>query len=95
MGRQKTIFHFSKNDIELLRQYANIKATQVKMAEMFKNPELDDFVESENITAISILDRISKSLKIVGKPNMEYIKQEYDYYKGLNEINPEYENFLE
>lgn len=95
MGRQKTIFHFSKHGIELLRQYENINATQVKMAEMFKDPELDVCIESKNAIAISILDKISKNLKIIGKPDMEYIKQEYEYYKELNQINPEYENFLE
>lgn len=93
MGRQKTVFHFSEYDIKLLKEFANNRATQKTMLKMFKNPELAELIEDENTIAITILKNICEDFKITGKPNMRYIKEEYDYYKSLGHINPEYENW--
>lgn len=95
MGRQRTIFNFSKNTINQLKEYVNIQETQGKMIEMFKDPELAELIESENSIANSILNNICNELKIIGKPDMKYIKDEYKYYKCMNKIKPEYKNFME
>ena len=93
MGRQKTVFHFSEYSIKLLKDFANNRATQKTMIKMFKNPELAELIESENTIATTILNNICENLKITGKPDMRFIKDEYKYYESLERINPEYNNW--
>ena len=101
MGRQKTVFHFSEYSIKLLKDFANNRATQKTMIKMFKNPELAELIESENTIATTILNTIAttilnnicENLKITGKPDMRFIKDEYKYYESLERINPEYNNW--
>lgn len=95
MGRQKTIFHFSEHGIKLLKEFVNNRATQKVMFEMFKNPELAELIENENLIAEIILKDICTTLKITGKPDMQFIKDEYEYYKSLDRVNPGYENFCD
>lgn len=93
MGRQKTIFHFSKQGIDLLKDFANNNATQKIMTEMFEKPELAELIENENSIAISILQSICKEFNIIGKADMQYIQTEYEYYKSLERIKPKYKNW--
>ena len=69
------------------------KNTKKIMTEMFESPELAELIESENNIAISILQSICKEFNIIGKADMQYIQTEYEYYKSLEQIKPEYKNW--
>lgn len=61
------------------------------MYEMFSGDiETADIIESENCTADMILRFFVRELKIEGKPDMDFINNDYEYYENLGQIRPEY-----
>ena len=91
MSRPKRNVHFSESYIKDIQHWADCEATLKKMYEMFSGDiETADIIESENCTADSILRFLVRELKIEGKPDMDFINNDYEYYENLGQVRPEY-----
>ena len=91
MSRPKRNIRIPESYIKDIQHWADCEATLKKMYEMFSGDiETAGIIESENCTTDTILRFLVRELKIEGKPDMDCINNDYEYYKNLGQVRPEY-----
>lgn len=102
MSRPKRNVHFSESYIEELQEFQNLDATIEELTKRYIDPDISTYIESQNCIAYGVIRMLCDVLKIKGKPNMERVEEEYEYYdshlfrsgnvqvRTINRVKPEY-----
>ena len=102
MSRPKRNVHFSESYIEELQEFQNLDATIEELTKRYIDPDISAYIESQNCIAYEIICMLCDVLKIKGKPDMERVEEEYEYYdshlfksgnvqvRTINRVKPEY-----
>lgn len=102
MSRPKRNVHFSESYIEELQEFQNLDATIEELTKRYIDPDISAYIESQNCIAYEIVRMLCDVLKIKGKPDMERVEEEYEYYdshlfksgnvqvRTINRVKPEY-----
>ena len=102
MSRPKRNVHFSESYIEELQEFQNLDATIEELTKRYIDPDISAYIESQNCIAYGIIRMLCNVLKIKGKPDMERVEEEYEYYdshlfrsgnvqvRTINRVKPEY-----
>ena len=91
MSRKKRIVRFSDSLISEIQEYANLDETIKELQERYYDPELSEYIESQNNCAYFVIESLARMLNIKGKPDLTQIEEEYEYYDS----RPRYKYSLE
>lgn len=96
MARPKRNIKFDSYLISYVQQYMDICATIEEYNKRYFNPELSDFIESQNDISNSLMEILAADLHIKGKPDLQQVEEDYEYYNhristfGQCSVKPEY-----
>ena len=102
MSRPKRNIRISESYIEELQEFQNLDATIEELTKRYIDPDISAYIESQNCIAYDIIRMLCDVLKIKGKPDMERVEEEYEYYdshlfksgnvqvRTINRVKPEY-----
>lgn len=82
MSRPKRVVRFCESFVQEFQEWQNLNATISELYERYKDPDVSAYIESQNCIANGVMEVLCSVLKIKGKPDMEQVEDEYDYYKS-------------
>ena len=76
--------------LELLQAYADTDATIGEYQKRYHEPELAELIDGIHNISYSVIEFLLKELKIKGKPDIQVVEDDYDFYDHLDKVKPEY-----
>lgn len=86
MGRPRKHVKLPIEVLSKLQIYTNLDATISLLNKRYVQPEISEYIESQEDLARRIVSWLAEELKIDGIPDIQAVDAEYDYYKDIDRL---------